>query len=134
MLHMVQFLIHAKGNTIGYGPTEQLRHNVIWYSTVTTRTVQRAILYGTTEQLETMQFVQYYIYKVQFRSNAILYSFTCAAQLAILYSTVCTTVQFRENANCFTCSRKQAVLQLLHFVISLDKEQAFLCSDCQIYM
>ena len=83
MLHMVQFLIHAKGNTIGYGPTVQLRHNVIWYSTVTTRTGQRSILYGTTEeQLETMQFVQYYSTFIKYSSEAMRFCTVLHVQLS----------------------------------------------------
>ena len=53
----------------------------------------KSYLYSTTEQLRDNAICTELQYKVQFRGNAILYSFTCTAQLVISYSTVLQTAQ-----------------------------------------
>ena len=117
-----QYSVQLRDNAILYGTTVQLRDNAIWYSTGTTAQFRERFCTVLQTSLEKMRFVQYYIYTVQFRSNAILYKYyMCSSysdfihqyistaqrqcdlvqyryystvQRAILYS---TTVQLRDN-------------------------------------
>ena len=104
MLHTVQFYRSAQGQYIyaSYGTvfnTGQIKYSTAQKQCDLVQYIyymysSKNDLYSTTEQLRDNAICTELQYKVQFRGNAILYSFTGTAQLVNLYS---TTDSLRKN-------------------------------------
>ena len=118
MLHMVQFSIHGQRNTV------QLRNNVIWYSTVTTWTVQRDICTVLQNSLETMGFVQCYSLSTVQRQCGFVQFLNSSVSDFIQYYR-----QLSEKANLLYGCQRASCSAFLQIVIGLDKDKAWmLCS------